>query len=263
MNLGLKDRVAVVLASSGGLGLAVARSLLREGARVAIGGRDPERLDAAAAELRAVDAARVFARPLDVTDGAALGPYLESVREHFGPVEILVTNAGGPPPAKATQVDDAGLDASMDLTLRSAVRAVSAVLPHMRATGWGRIVGMTSISVRQPIPTLCYSNVMRAGLTAWFKSLAGEVGGDGVLVNTVCTGLFATDRLEELFAANAAAKGTTADEERALQTAGIPLGRLGRPEEFGDLVAFLCSERCSYLNGVALAYDGGLDTALL
>ena len=117
--------------------------------------------------------------------------------------------------------------------------------------------------MRQPIPTLVYSNVMRAGLTAYFKSLAGEVGTDGVLVNTVCTGLFATDRLAELFVANAEKKGITPDEERALSTAGIPAGRLGDPAEFGDFVAFLCSERCSYMSGAALPYDGGLNTALL
>ena len=137
------------------------------------------------------------------------------------------------------------------------------VLPGMRAAKWGRIVGLTSSSVRVPIPTLVYSNVMRAGLTAYFKSLAGEVARDGILVNTVCTGSFATERLEELFAAMARKSGRSASDERAAFLQKIPLGRLGHPAEFGDFVAFLCSERCSYLSGVALSYDGGANPGLL
>jgi 3-oxoacyl-[acyl-carrier protein] reductase len=262
MDLGLQDRVAVVLASTSGLGLAVARALLAEGARVALSGRDPERLARALGEL-AEHGERVHGEPLDVTDGPAMDRHLAGVAERWGPVQVLVTNAGGPPPATALEVDDAGLSRSLDLTLRSAVRAVGAVLPGMRAAGWGRVVALTSISVRQPIPTLAYSNVMRAGLTAWLKTLARDVAADGVLVNSVCTGYFATERLEELFADSARAKGTTPEEAEALAAARIPAGRLGDPRELGDLVAFLCSERCSYLSGVALAYDGGLDTALL
>lgn len=264
MELGLADKTVVVLASTGGLGLAVARALAREGARVAISGRDPGRLRRARAELAGLAGdERVLAEALDVTHGAALEAHLERARQRFGGVHGLVTNAGGPPPALASELDDAGLDAAFELTLRSAVRATRRVLPWMRAQGFGRIVGLTSIAVRQPIPNLAYSNVMRSGLTAYFKSLAGEVAGEGVLVNTVCTGLFATERLEGLFAARAERNGTTVDEERRAALASIPAGRLGSPAEFGDLVAFLCSERCSYLSGVALAYDGGASAALL
>ncbi len=262
MDLGLTDKVAVVLASTSGLGLAVARSLLAEGARVAVSGRDPERL-ARTLDGLAEHGERVWGAALDVTDGEALRAHGQAVVERWGDVQILVTNAGGPPPGTALDVDDAGLDASLDLTLRSAVHAVEAVLPGMRRRGWGRIVGLTSIAVRQPIATLVYSNVMRAGLTAFLKSLAGEVAADGVLVNTVCTGLFGTGRLEELFVANARRKGITPADERALQTADIPVGRIGDPQELGDFVAFLCSERCSYMNGAALPYDGGATRALL
>ena len=262
MDLGLTDRTAVVLGSTSGLGLAVAHALLEEGACVAISGRDPGRLSAATKTLSA-HAARLLAEPLDITDGDALREHLDRAAERFGPVEILVTNCGGPPPGGPTDVTDEGLDVALDLVLRSAVRAVQHVLPGMRDSGWGRIVGMTSISVRQPIATLTYSNVMRSGLTAWFKTLAGEVASDGVLVNTVCTGLFRTQRLEELFELNAAKNGTSIAAEEARQTASIPAGRLGETEEFGSLVAFLCSERCSYMNGVALTVDGGLDTSLL
>ncbi len=262
MDLGLKDRTAVVLGSTSGLGLAVARALLEEGARVAISGRDADRLAAAASAL-SPHGERLFAASLDITDGDALRAHLDAAAARSGPIEILVTNGGGPPAGGPTDVTDEGLDVSLDLVLRSAVHAVQHVLPAMRAAGWGRIVGLTSIAVRQPIPTLAYSNVMRSGLTAWFKTLAGEVARDGVLVNTVCTGLFRTERLKALFVAGAQARGTTVAEEEARQTASIPVGRLGDPEEFGALVAFLCSGRCSYLNGAALPVDGGLNGALL
>ena len=262
MDLGLTGRTAVVLGSSAGLGLEVARALLEEGAHVAISGRSPERLAAAVHEL-SPHADRLLAAPLDIIDGDALCAHLDAAAERFGPVEILVTNGGGPQPGGPTEVTDDGLDASFDLVLRPAIRAVQHVLPSMQTAGWGRIVGLTSIAVRQPIPTLTYSNVMRSGLTAWFKTLAGEAARDGVLVNTVCTGLFRTERLEALFAANAKRNGTTIADEEARQIANIPARRLGDPREFASLVAFLCSERCSYLSGVALPVDGGLDRALL
>jgi 3-oxoacyl-[acyl-carrier protein] reductase len=265
MDLGLQGKVAVVLASSRGLGFATARALLTEGAAVAVSGRDPARLEQAGKELgESAGGGRLWAEVLDVTDGAALAAHVEGAARHFGrPVQILVTNAGGPPPASALEVEDAALQASFELTLRSAIHAVQAVLPGMRAARWGRIVGLTSSTVRVPIPTLVYSNVMRAGLTAYLKSLAGEVAKDGVLVNSVCTGAFATERIEELFAAQSRRSGRTVEEERAAYLARIPLGRLGRPEEFGALLAFLCSERCGFMTGVALSYDGGQNPGLL
>ncbi len=262
MDLGLTGRSAVVLGSTSGLGLGVARALLAEGARVAISGRDPARLAAAVESLREHDD-HLLAETLDITDGDALRAHLDAAAERFGPIEILVTNGGGPQPGGPTDVTDEGLDAAVDLVLRPAMHAVQHVLPAMRERGWGRIVGLTSIAVRQPIATLTYSNVTRSGLTAWFKTLSRDVARDGVLVNTICTGLFKTERLEELFEVNAEKNGTTPAEEEARQTASIPAQRLGDTEEFGALVAFLCSARCSYLSGVALAVDGGLDTALL
>ncbi len=265
MDLGLSDKVAVVLASSDGLGLAVARALLAEGARVAISGRDEGRLRQALEALAREQgsAPLVTGERLDVTDRAALERHLGGVRERWGGVDVLVTNAGGPPAASALEVEDQGLRRAFELTLLYAVHAVQVVLPWMRAKKWGRIIGLTSLSVRQPIPTLAYSNMMRTGLTAYLKSLAGEVGREGVLVNSVCTGLFATQRLEELFEARSRRSGRSLEEERRLATADIPLGRLGEPREFGDLVAFLASERCSFLSGVALTYDGGASRALL
>ncbi|MHC4341347.1 MAG: SDR family oxidoreductase [Planctomycetota bacterium] len=257
MDLGLKDKGAVVLASTAGLGLAVAKSLAREGAKVAISGRDEARLD------EATTAIGCWGETLDVTDVSALRKHLGEARRRLGSVDVLVTNAGGPPPGTALEVDDQGLDSALDLTMRSAVHAVQTVLPWMREKGWGRIIGMTSMSVRQPIATLAYSNIMRSGLTAYLKSLAGEVARDGILVNSVCTGMFATERLEDLFQVRAERSGRTVEEERAAAIEAIPAGRLGDPEEFGEFVAFLASERCSFLTGVALTYDGGSQRALL
>jgi 3-oxoacyl-[acyl-carrier protein] reductase len=257
MDLGLKGKGAVVLASTTGLGFAVAKSLAREGAKVAISGRDETRLGEAMA------ASGCWGETLDVTEVEALRKHLEEARRRFGGVDVLVTNAGGPPPGTALEVDDEGLDRALDLTMRSAVHAVQTVLPWMREKGWGRIIGMTSMSVRQPIPSLAYSNIMRSGLTAYFKSLAGEVARDGILVNSVCTGMFATERLDELFHARAQRSGRTVEEERAAAIEAIPVGRLGEPSEFGEFVAFLASERCSFLTGVALTYDGGAQRALL
>jgi 3-oxoacyl-[acyl-carrier protein] reductase len=263
MDLGLADKAAVVLASTSGLGRAVAEALLDEGASVAISGRDPGRLAETVAELGAGRAGRVWGEALDVTDAAALRAHLEAVRARWSSVQVLVTNAGGPPAATALELDEAGLAAANELTLLSAIRAIQTVLPWMRSQGWGRIVALTSMSVREPIGSLVYSNVMRTALTAYLKSLADQVAVEGVLVNSVCTGLFATDRLTELFERRAAASGRSVEGERAKAVAGIPVGRLGQPREMGALVAFLCSDRCSFLSGAALPYDGGAQRALL
>jgi 3-oxoacyl-[acyl-carrier protein] reductase len=263
MNLGLDGKSAVVLASSDGLGFAVAEALAGEGAKVAISGRDQERLAGAVARLSEAYGEHVFGERLDVTDGAALAAHLEGVRARWGGVDALVINAGGPRPGAAEQAEDEVLDAAYQLTLKSAVRAARIVLPWMRAAGWGRIVAMTSSSVRQPIAGLAMSNTMRAGLTGWLKTLSQEVAGEGVLVNSICTGMFDTERLRELIDLRAEKSGRSPEEERAAMAADIPVGRIGRLEEFGAMVAFMVSERASFLNGVALPYDGGANRALL
>ncbi len=176
MDLGLKNKTAVVLASSSGLGLGVAQALADEGARVAISGRNPDRL-AAALDKLSVHGDRVLGEQVDVTVPRGLRNYLAAVEKKWGNVEVLVTNAGGPPPGTATEITEETLEQAFDLSLKSAFVAISAVLPGMRKKKWGRIIAMTSSSVRQPIPTLALSNTLRAGLTAYLKTLASEIGG--------------------------------------------------------------------------------------
>lgn len=263
MDLGLKDKVAVVLASTGGLGYAVAEALLAEGARVAISGRDPEKLKRALGSLGAAAGSRVSGETLDVTDSEALVRHLEDTRKRWESVDVLVTNAGGPPTGLAAELKLEDMALGYELTLKSAVVAVSTVLPWMRAKKWGRIIGMTSSSVRQPIANLTLSNTMRAGLTGYFKTLSTEVAKDGVLVNTICTGMFLTDRLTELFEIRAARSGRSVEEEQRAAEREIPVGRLGQVAEFGAMVAFMASEKASFLNGVALPFDGGASRFLL
>lgn len=262
MDLGLKNKNAVVLASTSGLGLGVAEALADEGARVAISGRNPERL-ASAMDRLSSHGDRIRGEELDVTITRALRGYLDRVQEDWGGVDILVTNAGGPPPGTALDIREDTLEQAFELTLKSAFVAISAVLPGMRKRKWGRIVAMTSSSVRQPIPSLALSNTLRAGLTGYLKSLAGEVGRDGVTVNSICTGMFATDRLSELFEVRAKKSGHSVKQERQATINTIPVGRLGDPREFGDMVAFMASEKAAFLNGVALPFDGGALKALL
>ena len=246
MDLGIGGRVALVMGASKGIGRGVAEALAREGARVAIASRSRERVDEAAAEIDG----EVVAFEADTGDLERLAALPGQVANALGPVEILVTNTGGPPTGDAL---DAGLDewraAYENLILAPRV-LVEAVLPGMRERGWGRIVNVGSSSTREPIPGLALSNSHRPGLVGFFKTLSREVAADGVTVNDVVSGRFATDRL----AANWG--GREEMEKRAVE--GIPAGRLGRPGEYGDLVAFLCSDRAAYITGTSIPIDGGM-----
>ncbi|MGV1049211.1 MAG: SDR family oxidoreductase [Solirubrobacterales bacterium] len=246
MELGLKGRVALVMAGSRGIGRGIAVALAREGARVAVSSRSAERLDEVVAEIG--EGATAFVADTDDLEGLAALP--GEVEAALGPVEILVLNTGGPPVGGAFDHElPAWEEAYRSLVLAPKV-LVDAIVPGMRERGWGRVVNVGSSSTREPIPYLNLSNTHRMAAVGYLKTLATEVAGDGVTVNTVATGKFATERL----ALNA---GSLEEAERAARSE-VPAGRLGRPEEYGDLVAFLCSERAAYLTGTVIPLDGGM-----
>jgi 3-oxoacyl-[acyl-carrier protein] reductase len=245
MDLGLGDRTALVMGASQGIGRGVAHALAREGASVALASRSREALEEAAAE--AEGPAAVF--EADTGDLDRMTALPGEVEAELGPIDILVTNTGGPPPGGALDHSiDEWEDAYRSLVLAPRV-LVEAVLPGMRERGWGRIVNVGSSSTIEPIPHLALSNAHRMATVGFFKTLAGEVAGDGITVNTVATGRFATERL--------------ADDSGSLEPAqeaarrDVPAGRLGHPDEYGDLVAFIASERAAYLTGTVIPFDGG------
>jgi 3-oxoacyl-[acyl-carrier protein] reductase len=246
MELGISGKTTLVMGASRGIGRAVAAALAREGARVAMASRSRPRLTEAAADIDGETAVLVA----DASDLDRLAALPEEVEEALGPIEILVTNTGGPPLGGAL---DNPL-AEWEQAYRSLVLAprilIEAVLPGMRQRGWGRIVNVGSTSVREPIPGLALSNSHRLAAVGFFKTLASEVAAEGITVNTVATGRFATDRLASNW-------GSREEMERRAHE-GVPAARLGTPEEYGDLVAFLCSERAAYLTGTVIPLDGGL-----
>jgi 3-oxoacyl-[acyl-carrier protein] reductase len=246
MDLGIDGRVALVLGASKGIGRGIAEVLAREGARVAIASRSLERLEAAAAEIDG----DVTAFEADTADLDGLAHLPDAVAGILGPVQILVTNTGGPPTGMALDADvDQWRSAYESLVLAPRV-LVEAVLPGMRERGWGRVVNVGSSSTREPIEGLALSNAHRPALIGFFKTLSREVAADGVTVNDIATGRFATDRLASNWG------GREQMEEGAVK--GVPAGRLGDPAEYGDLVAFLASDRAAYITGNSIAIDGGL-----
>ncbi len=246
MDLGLQGRVALVMGASQGIGRGIAEVLAREGARVAIASRSPERLDEVAAAIEG-DASPLVADTTDLDRLAELPGEVEAV---LGPVDILVANTGGPPLGGALihKLDE------WELAYRSLVLAprvlAGAVVPGMQERGWGRIVNVGSSSTREPIPGLNLSNSHRMAAVGFLKTLSREVAADGITVNTVATGRFATERLASNYGSMEAAEAAAQHD--------VPAGRLGQPSEYGDLVAFLCSERASYITGVTIPIDGGM-----
>jgi len=263
MDLGLAGRVAIVAASSRGLGKACALELAREGARVVICARDAESLAAAADEIRTAVGAEVLPMQVDLTDAAQIQHLADEALRRFGRIDVLVTNNGGPPAGYFADFDDEAWMTAHQLTLMSAVRLIRAVLPAMRAQQWGRIVNITSISVKQPIDNLVLSNVYRPGVIGLAKTLAAQVAGEGITVNSVAPGYTRTHRVLELNRARAAEQGTTVDEVLADMTAGYPMHRMGEPEELAALVAFLASERASYITGTTILVDGGFAKGMM
>jgi 3-oxoacyl-[acyl-carrier protein] reductase len=253
MDLGLQGRTALVMGASRGIGRAIAAALAREGCRVAIASRSRERIDEAAAVIGAElagDGPPVAPFVADASELERLAALPGEVEEALGPIDILVANTGGPPFGGALDHDlEVWEEAYRALVLAPKVLA-GAVVPGMRERGWGRIVNVGSSSTREPIPGLNLSNTHRMAAVGFLKTLSREVAADGVTVNTVATGRFATERLAD-------ASGSLDGAEEAAKSE-VPAGRLGRPEEYGDLVAFLCSERAAYLTGTVIPLDGGL-----
>ncbi len=257
MDFGIKGRVALVAAASRGLGRAAALRLAQEGATVAICSRDEERIGAAATEIARETGTRVKGYRCDVTDAAAVRELVARVREELGGIEILVTNAGGPPAGLAADFGPDDYRKGVELNLMSTITLVYEVLPFMKEKKWGRIVAVTSVAARQPIENLILSNTARAGVLGFLKTLSAQVARDGITVNSVCPGYTKTERIEELAQAFVAAgRGTAEDFYGNIETQ-VPAGRMGTPAEFANVVAFLASAAASYVTGVALPIDGG------
>jgi 3-oxoacyl-[acyl-carrier protein] reductase len=258
MDLGIKDRVALVAASSRGLGQAVARGLAKEGAKLALCARTSAELDSAAEEIRSETSAEVMTRALDVTSYDGVRAFVAAVIERFGRLDICVANAGGPPAKSFAETTIADWRAAADLNLMSTVYFAREALPAMQRQRWGRFISITSVAVKQPVEGLVLSNAVRSGVVGLIKTLANEYGRYGVLVNNVCPGYTATARLVELSRTMAAKEQVNPEEIEERWARQTAVGRLGRPEEFADLVVFLASERAAYITGVSIAVDGGL-----
>ena len=258
MDLGLKDRVALVAASSQGIGRATAEAFAAEGCRVAMCARKEQTLRAAAEKIRKQYSTEVFAQAFDVTNAASVSRFVTAVAEKFGGVDICVTNAGGPPAKGFLAATLEEWQCALEVNFLSAVYFAREVIPHMRRRRWGRIITLTSITTKQPVTDLVLSNAVRAAVVGLVKSLANEFGKDGILVNNVGPGFTATDRLKELAKARAASSGKSEQEIFAGWAADAPLQRLGEPREVAETIVWLASERASYITGQTLLVDGGM-----
>jgi len=258
MDLGIKGRVALVAASSQGIGLATAEAFAAEGCRVAMCARNKEALNAGAENIRKKHNADVFTESFDVTDAAAVKDFVAAVVAKSGCVDICVTNAGGPPAKGFLAASLEDWQKAIDANFLSTVYFAREVIPHMQRKKWGRIITITSITTKQPVTDLVLSNAVRAAVVGLVKSLANEFGKDGILVNNVGPGFTATDRLKELAKARAASTGKAEQEFLDTWASEAPLKRLGEPRELAETIVWLASERASYITGQTVLVDGGM-----
>ena len=258
MNLGLKNRIAVVAASSQGIGRATAEAFAAEGCRVAMCARNSQTLQTTAEKIRKQHNVDVLAEAFDVTNATAVSRFVATVAEKFGGVDICVTNAGGPPAKGFLSASLEEWQRALELNFLSTVYFAREVIPHMQRKRWGRIITLTSITTKQPVTDLVLSNAVRAAVVGLVKSLANEFGKDGILVNNVGPGFTATDRLKELAGARASVSGKTEQEIFDGWAADAPLKRLGEPREVAETIVWLASESASYITGQTVLVDGGM-----
>jgi 3-oxoacyl-[acyl-carrier protein] reductase len=258
MELGLKGRGVIVAASSQGIGLATAEAFAREGAQVAMCARTDKTLQEAAARIQKDTGAEVYAEAVDVTDSDRVHRFVEQVAKRFGRVDVCVANAGGPPAKNFLSISEDEWRTAVDMNFMSVVHMTKAVIPYMQRHRWGRIITITSVTVKQPVPELIMSNAVRAAVVGLVKSLSNEFGKDGILVNNVAPGYTATDRLKELAGVKALAGGVSPQQIYDGWAADAPVKRLGEPNEIADAIVWLASERASYITGQTLLADGGI-----
>jgi 3-oxoacyl-[acyl-carrier protein] reductase len=263
MDLGLKNKVAMVGGASKGLGLAVARALAADGAHVCIASRDQAAVKAAADAINGAGGGRALAVAADLSQADAIAAWHAAAVKEFGGIDLLFANTGGPPAGTSLSFDDAAWQAAFELLLLSAVRTVRLVVPDMKARGGGAILIGTSSTVKEPVPNLALSNVMRSGATAFAKTLSIELAPDKIRVNTLIPGRIATDRLRQLDEGNAKRAGISLEEQQKRGAGTIPIGRYGAPDDFGRVGAFLLSDAASYITGASVQVDGGLIKGLL
>jgi 3-oxoacyl-[acyl-carrier protein] reductase len=257
MDFGLKGKTALVLGGGGGLGRAIAKSLTTEGATVAVAGIGSTSIDGTVADLKAIGG-RCLGLIWDLADLSVIDANILKIENELGPIDILVNNTGGPPPATAAGQDSALWAKQFQAMVLSVIAITDRVLPGMKCRGWGRILTSTSSGVITPIPNLAISNALRLSLVGWSKTLAREVGKDGITANIIVPGRIATSRVATLDNAKAKREGRSVEEVAAESQGTIPLGRYGKPEEYADVVTFLASERAAYITGSVVRVDGGM-----
>ena len=262
MELGLKGKRAIVMAASRGLGYASALGLAREGCKLIVCSRDQSRIEAAAAAIKKDTGAEVKALVADVSSASEAKRLVDAAVSAYGGLEIVVHNAGGPPAGETLQMTEEQWQKAFEQNLLSFTRIVGAAAPEMKKAGYGRVLTIASSSIKQPIPNLALSNALRAGVWGIAKTLSRELAPQGILVNVIAPGRIDTERIAELDQANAQKSGKSVEDVRKASIGGIPLGRLGRPEELANLVVFLASQAGSYITGQAITVDGAAGTAL-